>query len=97
MNKQRLSASVDADLITAAERAVAAGLADSVSAWINSAMRKQAEEEQRLAALDDFLSQYQRKHGVITREDMEAARRWRRTHAVVVRGGRVVTKGRRRK
>src|SRR3954453_9030330 len=97
MNKQRLSASVDADLIAAAERAVAAGLADSVSAWINDAMRKKAEEERRLAGLDEFVSRYEAKHGVITREDMDAAKRWQRARAIVVRGGRVVSPQRKRR
>jgi glycerol dehydrogenase-like iron-containing ADH family enzyme len=96
MNKRRLSASVDADLITAAERAVAAGLADSVSAWINDAMHRKAEEDERLAVLDKFLSRYEAKHGKITTEDVEAAKRWRRTRAIVVRGGRVLTGKRRR-
>ena len=37
--KERLSASVDADLIAAAERAVADGRADNVSSWVNDALR----------------------------------------------------------
>jgi Arc/MetJ-type ribon-helix-helix transcriptional regulator len=90
MNKQRLSASVDADLIAAAERAVAAGRSESVSAWINDAMRKKAEEERRFRALDKFFAEYEARNGAITTEEMEAAQRWRRERAIVVRGGRAV-------
>jgi hypothetical protein len=33
-SKQRMSASVDAELVAAAQEAVAAGQAESVSAWV---------------------------------------------------------------
>jgi hypothetical protein len=36
--KVRLSASVDADLVAAAEAAVASGRSGSVSAWVNDAL-----------------------------------------------------------
>ncbi|MGH9605657.1 MAG: hypothetical protein ACRD3N_08145 [Terracidiphilus sp.] len=37
--KQRLSASVDADLIAAAQQAVTGGRAESISAWVNDALK----------------------------------------------------------
>ena len=49
--KVRLTASVDPAHLAAAKEAVAAGRADSVSAWVNEAMRRQAELESKLAAL----------------------------------------------
>jgi Arc/MetJ-type ribon-helix-helix transcriptional regulator len=83
--KGRLSASVDVDLLTAAQAAVAAGRAESVSAWVNDALRLKAAHERRLAALDAFLAAYEAEHGEISTEEMDAAARRARGRAVVVR------------
>ncbi len=48
--KERLSASVDAELIAVAQEAVAQGHAESVSAWVNEALRLKAEQDRRLAS-----------------------------------------------
>lgn len=92
--KYRLSATVDAELVAAAQAAVAAGGADSVSAWVNEAMRRQADHDQRLAALGAFISAYEAEHGEITTEEVKEAGRRARGRAVVVRD--VSIKGRRR-
>lgn len=84
--KERLSASIDADLLTAARAAVAEGRAQSVSDWVSDALRRQAERDRRLAALRDYLSAYEREHGQITEEEMGAAARDTAARAVVVRG-----------
>lgn len=84
--KERLSATVDAELVAAAQNAVAAGRAESVSSWVNDALRMKADQDMRLAALDDFLAVYESEHGEITEEAMEAAVRRARKRAVVVRG-----------
>lgn len=86
--KERLSASVDAELLDAARAAVAAGRAPSVSAWVNEALARQAEHDRRLAALDTFLARYEHEHGEITDDEIRAASRSARTRAVVVRGRR---------
>jgi Arc/MetJ-type ribon-helix-helix transcriptional regulator len=88
MRKRRLSASIDDDLIAAAERAVAEGRAENVSAWVNAALRLQAEHDLRIRALGDFVAAYESKHGVITDTEIAAARRRARSRAVVVRGPR---------
>ncbi|HKQ69553.1 MAG TPA: hypothetical protein VJT73_09445 [Polyangiaceae bacterium] len=88
MRKHRLSASVDANLIAAAERAVADGRAENVSAWVNAAMRLQVEHDLRMRALGDFVAAYESKHGLITEAEMTAARRRARARAVVVRAPR---------
>ena len=76
--KQRLSASVDAELVAVAQEAVAGGQAESVSAWVNDALRLKADQDRRLRALDDFLAVYEAAHGEITEEEMrDAARRAR--------------------
>lgn len=84
--KVRLTASVDPAHLAAARDAVAAGRADSVSAWVNEAMRRQAELESRLAAMARFIAAYEAEHGVITEEEIREARRRRRSRAIVVRG-----------
>lgn len=86
-SKQRLSTSVDSDLVAAAHDAVAAGRADSVSAWVNDALRRQLQHEQRLAALADYLVAYEAEHGEITEDEMHAATRHAESRALVVRGG----------
>src|SRR5215470_11931435 len=76
--KERLSASVDADLVAAAQEAVAQGRAESVSAWVNEALRLKAEHDQRLRALEEFVTAFEAEHGEITEAEMrEAARRAR--------------------
>src|SRR5215472_7188993 len=84
--KQRLSASVDAELVAAAQEAVAQGQAESVSAWVNDALRLKAAHDRQLWALDDFLAAYEAGHGEITEQEMREAARRARGRAVVVRG-----------
>jgi metal-responsive CopG/Arc/MetJ family transcriptional regulator len=76
--KRRLSASLDAELVAAAQEAVAAEQAESVSSWINDALRLKVRHDRRLRALDEFLAGYEAEHGEITEDEMrEAARRAR--------------------
>lgn len=83
--KQRLSASVDAELLHLAQDAVEAGRAESVSAWVNDALRLKADHERRMEALDSFLAAYEAEHGVITEAEMDEAARRARGRATVVR------------
>ncbi len=84
--KQRVSATVDADLLEAAERAVRRGEATTVSAWLNDAMRLKLERERRLEALSEFIASYEAEHGVIAPEEIRAASRRTRSRALVARG-----------
>jgi Arc/MetJ-type ribon-helix-helix transcriptional regulator len=95
--KQRLSASVDVDLVEAAEAAVARGLAGSVSAWVNDALRLKLEQDRRLAALADFVTAYESEYGAITDEELRQAARRTRARAVVVRGAAPAAAGGRRR
>lgn len=81
----RLSATVEEALLDAGRAAVADGRAASLSAWVNEALRRQAEHDQRMRALDAFLDAYEAEHGEITEEEMAAAARRARARAVVVR------------
>ena len=85
-SKQRLSASVDADLIEAAADAVARGRFDSVSAWVNEALRLKLAHDRRLEALAAFVGAYEAGHGEITPEEIHQAARRARARAIAVRG-----------
>jgi Arc/MetJ-type ribon-helix-helix transcriptional regulator len=84
--KERLSASVDADLVAVAQDAVAEGRAESVSAWVNEALRLKVAHDQRLRALDEFVAAFEAEHGEISEAEMREAARRARGRAVVVRG-----------
>jgi Arc/MetJ-type ribon-helix-helix transcriptional regulator len=84
--KGRLSASVDADLVAVAQEAVARGQAESVSAWVNEALRLKVAHDRRLRALDEFVAAFEAEHGEITQAEMSQAARRARGRAVVVRG-----------
>jgi len=86
--KQRLSASVDAELVAVAQEAVAMGQAENVSAWVNEALRLKADHDRRLRALDEFLAAYEAENGEITDEEIRDAARSARGRAIVVRGQR---------
>jgi Arc/MetJ-type ribon-helix-helix transcriptional regulator len=91
--KRRLSATVDAELVEASHAAVEAGAAESVSAWVNDALRLKVEHDRRMRALDEFIADYEAQHGEITEQEMTAAARRARERAVVVRGGRAPRNG----
>jgi hypothetical protein len=88
--RERLSATVEGELLDAGRQAVAEGRADSLSAWVNDALRRQAEHDLRMKALDGFLAEYEAVHGEITATEMHEATRTtqRRSVAVQPRQGR---------
>jgi hypothetical protein len=79
--KQRLSASVDSDLLAAAT--------------VNDALRLKLEHERRLDALAEFINAYESEHGAISPAEMELAARRARSRAVTVRGARRPSRARR--
>lgn len=83
--KERLSASVDAELIAAAERAVAEGRADNLSAWVNDALRLKLERDAQLAALASFIAAYEEEHGEIGPDEIRQASRRARARASLAR------------
>jgi hypothetical protein len=86
--KQRLSASVDAELLVAAESATKRGEVANVSAWVNDAMRLKLEHDRGLAELAGVIAEFEAEHGEITKEEMVNATRAARARAVSVRGTR---------
>lgn len=89
-SKQRLSASVDAELLEAGQTAVAAGAAASLSEWVNTALSRQAAHDRRLRAIDEYLAAFEAENGEITDDDIAEVSRRTRAAAVVVRGGRAL-------
>ena len=83
--RERVSATVEPGLLAAGRTAVAEGRADNLSAWVNDALRRQADHDRRMKALDDFLAAYEAEHGEISGDEMQAASRRARARAVVVR------------
>ena len=81
-----MSASVDRELMEVGNSAVAEGRAESLSAWVNDALRMKAEHDGRMRALDEFLTAYEAAHGEITEDQMKEAARRARARATVVRG-----------
>lgn len=86
IGKQRISATVDADLLAAAERAASEGPAKNLSAWINDAMRLKLDEDRRRRALAEFVAAAEAEHGVITDEEIARVTRELSSRAIVVRG-----------
>jgi hypothetical protein len=86
IRKERLTVTVDPDLVEAGNQAVAAGLADSLSGWVNEALAERVTRDRRLQALAEAIMDYEVDHGSITTEEMAAQERSDREAAVVVRG-----------
>lgn len=84
--KERLTVTVDPDLIHAGSNAVAEGRAESLSAWVNSALAEKVTKERRLAALAEAVAVYEEKHGAISVQELAEQARADRESAVVVRG-----------
>ncbi len=84
--KVRLTVTVDPDLVDVGNSAVADGLAESMSAWVNTALAERVVKERRLAALAAAVAAFEAEFGVITEEEIAAQARLDRSTADVVRG-----------
>jgi hypothetical protein len=85
-NKQRLTVTVDPDLVQCGNESVAAGRAESLSAWVNLALSERVAKERRLGALGEAVAAYEAEFGAITPEEIAAQQRADRAAARVVRG-----------
>lgn len=70
IRKQRLTVTVDTELVEAAVRAVEAGEADSVSAWVGIALAEKAQRSRRLELLRLAITDYEAEFGEITAEEI---------------------------
>jgi hypothetical protein len=92
--KERLTVTLDPYVIEAGNLAVREGRADSISAWVNTALAERATREQRLRAMADAIAAFEAKFGPISPEDLAAQEREDRARARVVRGSTRLAKPR---
>jgi len=92
--KERLTVTVDPQVIEAGNEAVAAGVTGSLSAWVNAALTERAARDRKLQALSAAIVDYEAQFGEITSEEIAARRRADREASTVVRGRRSTSKGR---
>lgn len=86
--KRRLSASIDEDLLAAAERAVAEGRAPSVSALVEEALAWRIEEDRREVARQDLLTWMHDEWGPLSDEERADADQKLEANVIRVRPGR---------
>lgn len=88
LRKSRLTVTVDADLVAAANAAVAGGESDSVSAYVNDALAAHSARQRRLAAMDRAITMYEAEFGEITEAELAAQQEEDRRNAIRFRGGK---------
>ncbi len=86
--KQRLTVTVDPELVEAGNRAVSSGQAASLSGWVSAALAEQARRDEKLAKLRAAIAEYESEFGEITPDEVEQYGRADREEAVVIRGRR---------
>ena len=84
--KERVTVTVDRVLVDAANAAVAAGHAESLSGWVNLALAERAAKERRLRAMAEAITAYEAKFGTISADELALQRSADRQAAIVVRG-----------
>lgn len=94
--KERLTVTVDRALVRAANAAVGAGRAASLSGWVNLALEERVTKERQLRAMADAVKAYESEFGPISAEEIAAQERADQKAAVVVRGAPPSRKKRRR-
>ena len=93
ITKQRLTVTVDPELVAAGNREVSSGRAPSLSAWVSAALAEQARRDRKLEALRAAIADYEAEFGEITTEEIAAQQRKDRENAAVVRGRRSAARG----
>jgi hypothetical protein len=86
--KQRLTVTVDPELVEAGQQAVASGAAESVSGWVSAALEDKIRRDRKLAILADAVADFESEFGEITSEEIAAQARNDREKATIVRGRR---------
>ena len=84
-SKERLTVTIDSELIEAANHAVAEGRVTSLSGWVNLALTERAAKERQLRALAEAIADYEDGFGEITASELVGQERRDRRNAVVVR------------
>lgn len=68
--KQRVTVTVDVETIGAAQEAVAAGRAASLSSWVSDAIEAKVRNDRKLEQLGAAIADYEAEFGEITDEEM---------------------------
>jgi hypothetical protein len=92
--KDRLTVTVDHELVQAGNEAVAAGQADSLSGWVNSALADRATRDRRLRSLAEAVDDYEAEFGEITEAELAAIRQQDVRRSIVVQGRQVRSRAR---
>ena len=82
-SKERLTVTVDSELIEAANQPVSEGRVASLSGWVNIALAERAAKERRLRTLAEAIAAYEEAFGEIT--EIAAQERADRQNATAVR------------
>jgi hypothetical protein len=85
MSKERLTVTVDSELIEAATQAVTEGRVASLSGWVNLALAERAAKERRLRAPADAVAAYEHEFGEMTPAELAGQERADRRNAIAVR------------
>jgi metal-responsive CopG/Arc/MetJ family transcriptional regulator len=85
MSKERVTVTIDSELVEAANRAVAEKRVASLSGWVNLALAERAAKEQRLRALAEAVAFYESEFGQISSAELLAQERADRRNALVIR------------
>lgn len=85
MSKERLTVTVDSELVEAANQAVAEGRVVSLSGWGNLALAERATKERHFRTLAAAVTAYEDEFGKITSAETAAQERTDRRNAVSVR------------
>lgn len=93
--KERLTVTVNPELVVAANEAVVAGLADSVSGWVNDALAANAQEDRRIRAMSEAIAAYEAEFGEITAAEIVDQQRADREAAIVIRAASPIRRIRR--
>lgn len=92
MTKQRLTVTVDPELIEAGHQAVRSGEAESVSGWVSAALSDRIRRDQKLSLLAAAITDFEDEFGEVTAEEIAHQRRADRSQATVVRGSHRVAR-----
>lgn len=86
--KQRLTVTVNPELVEAGHAAVRSGEAESISGWVSAALEDKIRRDHKLAMLAAAVSDFELEFGEITPAEIAAQTRSDRERATVVRGTR---------
>ena len=84
-NKERLTVTVDSELIEAANQAVAEGRVASLSGWVDLALAERAAKERLLRTLAEAIAAYEEAFGEIGAAELAAQERADRRNATAIR------------